>query len=515
MPAAAPPPAALRGAVLAGAFIGGARRAEAAALAGFLAGGARDLAAWFGAAAAARLCRDPDALRGALDRDIAALDAMIAEQLDAVLHAPRLRRLEGSWRGLRWLLDRVDWEARRPPVRVRLLAASWGEIVRNLERSPDHRQSELFRLIHEDEFGMPGGTPYGLLVVDHEVRHQPAPEAPTDDPTALALLARIAAEAFCPTVFAAAPALLGVDAFADLAAAPAPAAPLANAKDDPNATYERWRRLGQRDDMRFVGVTLPRLLARPPWPEDPMRRDGFGYAEHAPAGSARVCMSAGYALAAAAVRAVALDGWPGDLRGVNTDAEAGGVVTCLPAEWPSTDRRPVWPVAPLDIVFNDAQERSLVEAGLMPLSGLQYTPDAAFVALRSLQAPRRYQGEAGAAATANARISAQFNAMLCASRFAHYLKVIGRDKVGKFQTAGEIQQELRGWLSGYVNTQVGGGAESRAKAPLLAGEIAVRNTPGRPGSFDCTIWLQPHFQLDDVSAMIQLTTVISASGRVA
>lgn len=490
----------LRADVLAGRFFAAGQRDVASKLAAFIADPNSDLAAWRGDCAA----RDPWVVCGLLDRDVAAIDALISEQLDAILHAARMRRLEGCWRGLAWLLGSIDPAAR---VKIRLLSAAWSELVRDLERAAEFDQSNLFRRIYEDEFGMPGGEPYGLLLIDHEVRHSPMPGAPTDDPAAITQLAAVAAAAFAPTVLSAAPALLDVDDFRDLSLTIDPASSLR----DP--AHARFRRLSQREDSRFIALALPRLLARLPWADDPARHDGFRYAEHAPDTQSRVWMSAGYGFALTAVRAFTNFGWPADLRGVDTDREGGGLVTYIPAEGFSTERERFWPRAPLDLVFNDRQERSLVDGGLMPLTGLPFSADVAFIALRSVQTPRQFQGESGEAATANARISAQFNAMLCVSRFAHYVKVIGRDMAGSFKTADEIQRRLQDWLNRYVNTNVIAGPESRARAPLMAGQVTVREQPGRPGAFGCTIFLQPHFQLDDVNASFRLTTEITAPGR--
>lgn len=436
-----------------------------------------------------------------IDRAIAAIDARIGAQLDAILHHPRLRRLEGMWRGLHWLVRTAEPAAK---LKIKLLVVSWFEIGRDLERAAEFDQSHLFRRVYEDEFGTPGGEPYGLLAIDHEVRHAPGPGAPADDPAIVADLAAVAAAAFSPIVLAAAPALFDANDWPDLALAHDPASALRN------PAHARWRRLGGREDMRFLAVALPRVLARVPWPDDPARADGFRYAEQARSSTDRVWMSAVYPFAATVLRAYARFGWPADVRGVDTDREGGGVVTHLPAEPLSTERVPVWPRAALDLTFNDRQERSVVEAGLMPLAALPFTGDAAFVALRSLQVAAAYDREA---ATANARLSAQFNAILCVSRFAHYVKVIGRDTVGALRTQEEVQRRLQDWLRRYVNSNTIAGAESRARAPLLAGEVQVRERIGSPGVFDCTIFLQPHFQLDDVSATFRLTTELAAPGR--
>ena len=170
---AAQPSWSLRESVLAGRFFGDRHADTAAELAAFLHGGldvASALQAWFGEALAGLL--GAGALRAALDRDIADIDAAMSEQLDAVLHAQRFLNLEGRWRGLAWLISGIE-PGRR--IKVRLLPIAWVELCRDLERALEFDQSVTFRRIYEDEFGMPGGEPYGLMIIDRAVRHRAAP----------------------------------------------------------------------------------------------------------------------------------------------------------------------------------------------------------------------------------------------------------------------------------------------------------------------------------------------------
>lgn len=500
-------PQPLRDAVLSGRFFALSHAAAAEALAQFLDPRLpTPLANWFGRPLAQRLAADADRLRSALDRDIAAIDALISAQLDAILHTPRLQRLEGSWRGLAWLVGGTEPGSK---VKTRLLSVSWAEICRDLERAAEFDASHMFRKIYEDEFGTPGGEPFGLLVIDHEVRHRPAPGAATDDVGALKSLAAVAAAAFAPTVLNASPALIELDSFADLAGIADPTAPLRDAE------HLRWRSLSALEDSRFLAVALPRILARPPWEDDPARYDGFRYREHAPDAASRVWMGAGYALGAVAARAFADYGWPADVRGVEIDREAAGLVTEMPLEPFATDPSFVWLRHPLEIQLTHRQERALVDAGLVPLASLAYGPDAVFSAVPSLQVPRRFQGEAADAADANARISSQISAMLCVARFAHCVKMMGRDMVGAYRTNDEIERRLQAWLTKYVNTNLAAGSETRARFPLVSGQVTVRERPGRPGVFGCIIHLQPHYQLDNVAATFRLATDIAAPGRAA
>ena len=491
----------VRDAMLSGHFVGNRDAALADRLTEFLgapSGAAID--AWFGTERGARLRIDPQALRDAVDQDIAAIDAMLSEQLDAILHHTRLRKLEGTWRGVAWLIDGVELSNR---LKVKIINVGWPEICRDLERAIEFDQSLMFRKVYEEEFGTPGGEPYGLLVVDHEVRHRSSSAARTDDVSALAALSGVAAAAFSPVIIGASPALLEVDSFADLATSTDLAAPLRN------ADHARWRSLSSRADMRFVGVALPHVLARPPWQDDGTRTDGFRYREYAPSSEERVWMSAGFAFASVVARAFAQFAWPADVRGVETDRIGGGLVTGVPLEPFTTDPDHVWVRNPVEIVLTDRQERSLLDAGLMPLSSIPYSEELVFGAVRSLQVPQRYQGPTANAADANARLSTQINSILCASRFAHSLKMMGRHMVGSFKTASEIEHFLQAWLTQYVNGNLAAGGDSRARFPLVAGRVTVDELPGRPGSFGCVIQLQPHYQLDDIAASFQLVTDLS------
>ena len=512
------PPVALRALVLSGRFLGqGVGAGGAEAVAAFIAGhsAASCLGAWFGDRLSDILRHDgtrrgrQNAIRRleeAVDRDIAALDRLIAAQLDSVLHHERMRRLEGSWRAMAWLSERIPFGAR---VKLRLLPARWAELCRDFERALEFDQSALFRLIYEGEFGTPGGEPFGMLVADYEVRHAPGPGSPTDDVTGLDGLAGVAAAAFAPATIAAHPALLGFDTWSGLGAA----ADLTDALRAADRT--RWRALQAREDSRFLSVVLPRALGRAPWPDDGTRADRFRYREHAAGPQSRVWMNAGYALAAAAVRAFARSAWPADVRGAAVSHDpAGGVIEGLPAERLSGDPRDAPLRPPVEVALTDDQERQAVEAGFVPFIGLELLPEASFAATPSIHRPPRMSGETAMVANANQRLSAQFNAMLCVSRFAHCVKLMGRDMVGSFKTADDIERRLQNWLQGFTNISAAGG-ETGARYPLRDARVEVAEKPGQPGVFGCTILLQPHYQLDEVGAAFRLVTDLQAARQAA
>ncbi len=504
----------LRDAVLSGRFVGRSDADGGRGIAAFITtrGAAMALEHWFGAGGLRALLQHDGSARGrrlamarleeAVDRDIATIDAMLTEQLDAILRQDRLRRLEGSWRGLGWLAERIPFGAR---IRVRLLTLRWAEICRDFERAVEFDQSQLFRKVYEEEFGSPGGEPYGLLCCDFEVRPQPAAGHPTDDVAGLDGLAGVAAAAFAPTVIAAHPALFGLDHYQELGPSIDPTEPMRRPE------RRRWRSLQEREDTRFLAVLLPRMLARGPWQDTATRPDGFRYGADRGAQASRVWTSPVYAMAAVALRAFAQFGWPADIRGATVDpAPLGGVVDELPVEPLPADPPGLPPRPPVEVALTDEQERQAVEAGLIPFVGLDGLSEAAFAAAPSLHRPPRMTGETATVANANQRLSAQFNAVLCVSRFAHCIKLMGRDMVGAFRTAEEIEERLQAWLLQFASSTGNAIGEAGARNPLRNARVEVREVAGKPGTYSCNVLMQPHYQLDEVGAAFRLVTDLQA-----
>jgi type VI secretion system protein ImpD/type VI secretion system protein ImpC len=498
--------ASLREAVFAGRFVG--RASATSELAELVATDdpAKQILLWFGEAWLTGVKRQPDKaawLRVALDRDIVRLDAMLSSQLDAVMQHPRFTRLEGSWRGLYWLVLRLPPVGGR--VRLRLLQARWSEVCRDIERALEFDQSQLFKKIYEEHFGIAGGEPFGLIACDYEIRHRPSAQSPTDDVGALVGLSGIAAASFAPMVFGAAPELLGLSSFADITPSFDPSQALQD------ADHQRWQQFAGQEDMRFVGIALPRMLGRAPWPFDGTRVDRFCYRNHVPTAAQRVWTSAVYGFAAVAMRAFERFSWPAEVRGAGISQEAlGGVLEDLPVERFYSDIAPDRPArAPLEVALTDDQDNLVSQARLMPLSALDGLPEACFGALPSLHRPPRMSS---AAAQANQRISTQLNTLLCASRFAHCIKLMGRDMTGSFIDPQDVERRLQKWLSSFISGNAMSSHETTARFPLLDAQVEVRERRGSPGVYNCTVLLKPHHQLDEIGASFKLVTEMD-SGR--
>ena len=355
---------------------------------------------------------------------------------------------------------------------------------------------------------MPGGEPYGIIVCDYEVQHRRTPSHPTDDVAALKGLSQIAAAAFSPMILAASPVLLGLDAFSELEA------PIDLDRTFQSPDYVRWKALQDSEDARFIGLVVPRVLMRLPYRDDSVRKDRFPFREDVsdPSGKDYLWGSAAYPFASVVMRAYGNYGWFADIRGAPRDSKVGGLVDDLPVDDFLTDRPGIAIKHSAEVMISDKQEKELADLGLIALCHAPNTPFAVFYANPSLQRPKQFDR---IAATINARLSAMLQYMFCVSRFAHFLKVIGRDRVGSFASADDVQHFLQRWIMQYAAEGDTLSLENRARFPLREAQIGVHEVPGKPGVYACTVFLRPHFQLDQLSAGFRLVTQINPEARAA
>jgi len=459
---------------------------------------------WLGAQGLSTRGLPRERIERLLSRDVARLDVIIGRQVNAILHNPRFQQLEASWRGLHFLTsqaqaarEQIESEGGKVEVRIELLNVSKSELFRDFERAAEFDRSQIWRKVYEDEFGTPGGEPFGAIVADYEFTNHP------QDVELIGKMAEVAAGSFCPFIAAAAPKLLQLDSFATLEQ------PLNLSASFEQLSFLRWRSLRDRDDARFIGLTLPRVLMRLPYEDDGSRADGFRFREEVEAPDYRNYLwgSSAYAFASVLIRAFGGSRWFADIRGMERDVEAGGVVTDLPVHSFATDRRGVATKASLEVRVNESQEQELARLGLIPLCHAWDTDYCVFYSNASLNKPKQYDEPA---ATANARISAMLQYVMCASRFAHYLKVLARNKLGTFASGEELQSYLNRWLSNYVSADEKASPATKARYPLLDGRVEVRDTPGSPGSYRMIMHLLPHFQLDRLSASLRLVTRLTS-----
>ncbi len=419
-----------------------------------------------------------------LNARIAQIDRLISKQLNEVMHHPDFQKLEGTWRGLKYLLNQSDTSTM---LKIKVLNVQKKELLKDLQRAPEFDQSALFKKVYEEEYGVFGGAPFGALLGDFEF------DKSGQDIELLEKVAEVAAAAHAPFLTAASSQMFNLDSYTQLDA------PRDLAKVFDTTEYAKWKSFRDSEDSRYVALTAPRMLLREPYGAETVPVEAFDYEEEVD-GSRHddyLWGNAAWALGSRVTQAFAKHGWCATIRGV----ESGGLVEGLPVHNFKTDSGDVAMKCPTEAQITDRREKELADLGFVPLVHCKGTPKAAFFSVQSAQKPKVYDSDA---ATANARISAQLPYIFAVSRFAHYLKSMMRDKIGGYMSRSEAQTFLNNWISNYVVSNEDASAEVKAKRPLREARIDVVDIPGKPGAYRAVSFLRPHFQLDELSVSMRL-----------
>lgn len=423
---------------------------------------------------------------GFVQKRLQEIDDLISRQLDEVLHHPDFQKLEASWRGLHYLVYNTETSTK---LKLRLFNVSKDELRRDLEKATEFDQSALFKKVYEEEYGTFGGSPYSALIADYSF------DATAPDMSLLSKLSNVAAAAHAPLMAAASPQLFDLDSFVDLGK------PRDLAKIFESLDKVKWKYFRESEDARYVSLCLPQVLMRLPYGPKTSPVEGLGYEEVVDGKSLKTFVwgNPAYMLGQRITNAFALYGWTAAIRGV----EGGGLVEELPSYTFKTTEGDIALKCPTQIAITDRREKELSDLGFIALCHCKGTDKAAFFGGQTTQKPQKYNIPA---ATSNAALSARLPYILATSRFAHYIKVIMRDKVGSFMGKTEVQKYLQTWISNYVLLSDEAPQDLKARFPLREARVDVFDVPGEPGKYRATVFLRPHFQLEELTTSLRLVT---------
>lgn len=437
-----------------------------------------------------RIAKD---LEATISARIADIDQLLTRQLNETMHAEEFQKLEGSWRGLNYLVTQSETST---TLKIRVINATKDELRRDLERAAEFDQSALFKKVYEEEYGTFGGAPFGALIGDYEfTRH-------SQDLALLEKVSNVAAAAHAPFISAASPELFNLDSFTDLGT------PRDLAKGFESVDYAKWRSFRESEDSRYIALALPHVLMRLPYGPDTNPVENFKFKEDVDGTDHKKYLwgNAAYAIGSKLTEAFAKYGWCAAIRGV----EGGGLVQGLPTHTFATDQGEVALKCPTEIAITDRREKELADLGFMPLVHCKGTDYAAFFSGQTAQKPKKYDSDA---ANANARLSAQLPYIMAVSRFAHYIKAMMRDKIGSYMSRAEAERFLNQWIANYVTPDDTASPATKAQFPLREARIDVSEVPGKPGVYRAAAFLRPHFQLDELSVSLRLVAELPKQAR--
>ncbi|MGF1767665.1 EvpB family type VI secretion protein [Enterovibrio norvegicus FF-33] len=429
-----------------------------------------------------------------IEKAIVAIDEKISEQLQAVMKEKDFQKLEGTWLGLQKLVKNSDLG---PDLKIKLADYTKQELLEQFEDAPAIDRSRFFTMIYQEEFGTAGGQPYGALIGDYEFGYG------DEDVALLRYMGEVASASHAPFVAAANASMFDFDSFQTFQEGK----PVAAGFDSP--AYASWNAFRASDDSRYVALTLPKTLARLPYGEGTIPVKSFAFEELAKGadGSAVpeseddfVWSNAAYDYGLNLTNAYRQFGWCTAIRGNDN----GGKVENLPNFTFKNDAGDLLQQCPTEVNLTDEREKELSDLGFLPLVHYKNTNYGVFMGAQTAHKPKTYTDPE---ATANAAISARLPYTMASSRIAHFLKVMGRDKIGSHLEATDVEKELNTWIHQYVNPNAIGN-EAKARHPLVEAKVTVQEQAGKPGAYSAVAYLRPWLQMEELTTSLRMVANI-------
>ncbi|MGY3803917.1 type VI secretion system contractile sheath large subunit [Pigmentibacter ruber] len=422
-----------------------------------------------------------------ISQRIADIDAILSEQINEIIHNPQFQKLEASWKGVQNLVKFAEPDDK---LKIRVLDVTKEDILADADAAPQFDETGLFKLVYEQEYGTFGGSPYGLLVGDYTFGKG------IEDIECLKAISSVAAAAHAPFIDAASHELFNINSFDEIDK-PKHLGKLFN-----TAEYGSWNQFRSLEDSKYVTLTLPRVIMREPYGGKngiPVKEFHFEEDLDGTEHDKYLWGNPSFSLAERMVASYREFGWFSNIRG----SENGGTVSSLPYhsfidnEGNNTFKMPV------ETIITDRREKELDDLGFLTLVYKKGTDSATFFGSKTIHKLTEYDNDL---ANANAQLSVQLPYVMAVSRFAHYLKVIMRDKIGSFATQGEIDAYLNRWISRYVTSDDNASTYIKSIYPLREARVDVVSVPGKVGAYKAVMYLKPHFYLNELTVSLRLVT---------
>jgi type VI secretion system protein ImpC len=411
-----------------------------------------------------------------IDDLVATIDQKLSKQVDAVLHHPDFQRLESAWRSLRYIVEQTDF---RQGNKMAILDVSKDDLVRDLEDNPDVTKTGYYKHIYADGLGTFGGTPVGTVIANYEFG--PGQK----DIRLLRKVAAVSSMAHAPFISGTSPQMYGIDSFQELPA-------LRDLKDlFEGAKFAAWRGFREEADARYVGLALPRYLARPVHTRDSVKK--FVYDENVSESHEHFLWgNMAFPFATRLTEAFAKNRWCANIIGPNS----GGAVKGLPVHVYSDEGAEVMKI-PTEVKITLRREYELADSGFIPLTWRENSDNAAFFGANSSKRTKVFPDTpAGRTAATNDMLGTRLPYMFIVCRLAHYIKAIQIENIGKSISRAALEKELQEWVGQYVNPLENLSQLEMARKPLKSAMIGVKDVDGKPGWYEVEMQVTPHFKYE-------------------
>jgi type VI secretion system protein ImpC len=430
-----------------------------------------------------------------IEHMIADIDRRLSAQVNEIMADKSVKSLEASWRGLKYLIDQVDF---RENVRVELVNASKDDLRNDFEDAPDITKSGLYNTVYKQAYGVFGGKPYGVVCSTYDFGPG------TEDIQLLGKCAAVGAMAHAPFLANTGPKMFGIESFTEIPKL----RDLQAMFEGPQ--YAKWNGFRETEDARYVGLCMPRFMLRAPYGkrESELSVKAFDFSEDVIDQHDRYLWgSASIAMAARIADSFAKYRWCPNIIG----PQGGGSVYGLPLHQYEQGGE-LKSKVPCEVSLDDRREFELAEQGFVSMVFRKDSDNAAFFSANSIQRPKVFSKTSeGMAAQTNYMLGTRLPYMFVITRLAHYLKVLQREQIGSWKSRADLDRELNNWIRQYVSDMPDPSAETRSRKPLKKAKIIVEEVEGQVGWYRCGLAIEPHIKFEGAEFTLSLVGKLDKS----
>lgn len=413
---------------------------------------------------------------GELHSDINDLNAAVSAQLSAIVQHPLFKNLESAWRGLFYLVENTENSHR---LKIKVIHATWVELLKNFERTVEISATAMFRWIYDAEFNAFGGEPFGALIGNYEISYHP------QDIALLTNISKVAALAQTPFISGAAPAMFGYESFLEVFESPAPGKLLSRME------YKRWNEFRETKEAEYVSLCLPHFLLRKN--DDAENLPSENFSQVSDRVSRHLWGNAAFAFGVVLARAFARNKWLAQI-----DGDEFGTLENVPQVRLWND------LSPIDAEVYEHHSRNVSNESLNVIT--KYRNNKYF--FLSANSCKKFKPSSGLhepiqPVDIDLHISSLLSVIFPRARFMHHLmKIIKHESIRQKHTAAELEEILNNWISQYC-------ADSReacsATRPLAAARIEVKQTIVDEGSFlTAKFYIKPGYRLPEINLISEI-----------
>ena len=297
---------------------------------------------------------------------IAAVDRATSDVMRKILHDHKFQALEAAWRGLYFLVRRTDTSS---DLKLYILDVSKEELIDSLKSADSLSETPLYKTLVRDTVETPGAEPWAVVVGNYAF----LPEK--DDVAGLIRISRLAAAADAPFISHMRPEVLGVHTL--------------DGNTDPSGwdlstdtdAGKLWATLRGLNESRYLGLTIPRFLARLPYgaDTDPLERFSFEEFDAKPSHDLYLWANSAFACALLLAQSYTEYGWE---MGESLMQDIDG----LPVHMYKDDGETVFqPCAEVQLTQTACEQ--IMEHGLMPLVSYKNTNRVKLARFQSITDP--------------------------------------------------------------------------------------------------------------------------------